>query len=356
LLQACDLCARIGNQYALLTAQLFLARVFASRGKLHQAFDVDEGLIKANGQIPILCLAHYDLATIHHEWNNLQKAGEHFEQGFALSQRSNNMEFQQAGHLLRAILMHALGEDAEAISAHAKAEALARDFPAVIRSRVAAFGVQMALARDDAQMLARWEPQLDAEVDAHLFYRFMGLTRPRLLLAQGKKEEAAEVLRVIYETASQPGWGYGMLVVRILQSLAAKNKNDAMQFISDALRMGKPEIFIRSFVDAGSGIVPVLQEAARRGIEAEYAGRILNAMGAGRSSVARVQAGLVEPLSEREIEVLRLVTAGMSNRAIAGKLVISPGTAKTHIHNLCGKLGARNRTEAAMKAKELGLV
>ena len=68
------------------------------------------------------------------------------------------------------------------------------------------------------------------------------------------------------------------------------------------------------------------------------------------------QGSLVEPLSEREIEVLRLVTAGLSNREIAEKLFISPGTAKTHIHNLCGKLGVRNRTEAAMKAKELRLV
>jgi DNA-binding NarL/FixJ family response regulator len=64
---------------------------------------------------------------------------------------------------------------------------------------------------------------------------------------------------------------------------------------------------------------------------------------------------LPEPLSERELEVLRLVMAGMSNREIAAKLFISAGTAKTHIHHLCGKLGVRNRTEAAMKAKELNL-
>jgi ATP/maltotriose-dependent transcriptional regulator MalT len=67
-------------------------------------------------------------------------------------------------------------------------------------------------------------------------------------------------------------------------------------------------------------------------------------------------ASLIEPLSERELEVLRLLTAGMSNREIADKLIISTGTAKSHIHNLCGKMGVRNRTEAAMRAKELGLV
>ena len=65
---------------------------------------------------------------------------------------------------------------------------------------------------------------------------------------------------------------------------------------------------------------------------------------------------LAEPLSERELEVLRLVVAGLSNREIAVRLFISPGTAKSHIHNLSGKLGVRNRTEAAMRARELGLV
>ncbi len=65
---------------------------------------------------------------------------------------------------------------------------------------------------------------------------------------------------------------------------------------------------------------------------------------------------LADPLSEREIEVLRLVTAGLSNREIAARLYISLGTAKSHVHNLCGQLGVRNRTEAVMRARELGLM
>jgi LuxR family transcriptional regulator, maltose regulon positive regulatory protein len=163
-------------------------------------------------------------------------------------------------------------------------------------------------------------------------------------------------LKAIHEKASHSGWGYGMIVVCILQSLAAQAIDEAMPFISEALRVGKAENFVYSFVDAGPGLVPVLQEAVRRGIEAEYAGRILSALGAGARGEPQIQAGLAEQLSSREIEVLRLVTAGLSNREIARKLFISPGTAKTHIHNLCGKLGARNRTEAAIQARELGLI
>ncbi len=356
LMQACDLCGKTGNHVAWLTAQSFLGKVAASRGKIHQTAEMAEALIRTGGQIPILCLAYGDLATIHHEWNNLQKAWEYLEQAFVLSERSGNVEFQQALHFHRAVLAHAMGDDAGAMTALVKADRMGRDFPAVIRSRTAAFGVQLALFRNDPSMLSHWSAQVNAEVDAHSFYRFMGLTRPRLLLALGKKDEAAEVLTAIYESASQPGWGYGMIVVRILQSLAARNMDEAMQFLSDALRMSKPEGFIRSYVEAGSAIVPVLQEAARRGIEPEYTGRILSTLGEYQHGETRTQAGLVESLSEREIEVLQQVAAGLSNREIAGKLFISPGTAKTHIHNLCGKLGVRNRTEAAMRAKELNLV
>jgi LuxR family maltose regulon positive regulatory protein len=356
LLQACELCGKAGNTFALLTAQIFLARIPAAQGKLHQAAGMSEELIRAGGQIPILCLAHYDLATIQHEWNNLPKAMEHFEQGFALSQRSGNVEFQQAGHLLRAILAHAQGDDTGAMTALAQADAMAHDFPVVIRSRTAAFGVQLALARNDSQMLAHWSAQVNAEVDAHSFYRFMGLTRPRLLIAQGKKDEAAKTLKAIYQTASESGWDYGMIIVRILQSLAAKTTDEAMQFISDALHIGKPEGFIRSFLDAGSAIIPILQEAARRGIEAAYVSEILAGAGEKAKWTGAGAESMIEALSGREMEVLRLVTAGMSNREIAAKLIISTGTAKTHIHHVCGKLGVRNRTEAAVRARELGLV
>ena len=256
LAQACEMCAKAGNVFALLTAQIFLARVPAVGGKLHRAAAMSEKVIQDGGQIPILCLAHYDLATIHLEWNDLPEAMEHFKQGFALSQRSGNVEFQQSGHLLQAILAQALGDKAGALAALAEADALARDFPAVVRSRTAALGVQLALARNDPQMLAHWSAQVNAEVDAHSFYRFMGLTRPRLLIAQGDKAEAAKILSELSETASSAGWNYGLLVVRILQSLAAKKTDDALPIHGRCLTHGAPGRFHSQFCGCGQGDYP----------------------------------------------------------------------------------------------------
>ncbi len=356
LLQACRLNGQSGNVYALLTARIFLARVAAVRGQLRQAAASLEQVLQTGGKIPILCLAHFDLATLYYEWNDLNRAEQHLELGEALSLRSGNVEFQQSGCLLRAILAYARGDEPNTLAALAEARTLAREFPAAVRSRVAAFGVQVALARRDERELADWELLAEVEADAHSFYRFLGLTRPRVLIAKDQKQQAACLLQEQFAAASKSGWGYGMVAVRILQCLAAGNRLDALAHLRSALEMAVGEKFIRSFVDSGSAILPYLQEAARDGIHPIYVGQILAAMGSAARLVVQEPEALVEKLSERELEVLRLVTAGLSNREIAQNLVISPGTAKTHIHHVCGKLGVRNRTEAAMRAKELGLV
>jgi len=132
---------------------------------------------------------------------------------------------------------------------------------------------------------------------------------------------------------------------------------DDKETIFDALRAGAVGYLLK---DVGSAQLAesirrtargesILDPSVAAKVVAEFS-RVSSLVTAASSEV------LAEPLSEREIEVLRLVTVGMSNREIAQKLIISAGTAKTHIHNLCGKLGVHNRTEAAMRARELGLV
>jgi hypothetical protein len=101
-------------------------------------------------------------------------------------------------------------------------------------------------------------------------------------MARGEKEDATEILNALYETASRAGWGYARLKVRILQSLAAKSPDQAGHFLADALNEGRSEGFIRSFVDSGVDVIPLLQEAMSRGTEAEYVQQILSAMGAAR--------------------------------------------------------------------------
>ena len=117
-----------GNQYALLTAQIFLARTLVSQGELWQPAELYQQIIRQGGEVPILALAHYDLCGIYYEWNDLMKAGEHQEKGLALCTRSGNVEFQNSGHILKALLFLAQGRHQEALAEVEISHMLSRDF------------------------------------------------------------------------------------------------------------------------------------------------------------------------------------------------------------------------------------
>jgi LuxR family maltose regulon positive regulatory protein len=109
-------------------------------------------------------------------------------------------------------------------------------------------------------------------------------------------------------------------------------------------------------VDQGKTLTPLLRKAARRGIAPDYVARLLVAM-AGRSGVTpAVTQPLIEPLSERETEVLRLIAAGLSNKEIAEMLVVAVGTVKAHTSSIYRKLDVGGRTQAVARARELKLI
>ena len=221
--------------------------------------------------------------------------------------------------------------------------------------RFADLQVQIALRQGDLESAQSLVPQLTADIDNHPFYRFLGLTPARVYLAQGNKEEAASQLANAVKIARENDWGYGLIAGLVLQALAAETNSAAMEFLGQALSLAHPQGFMRTFADAGKPMIALLKEAARRGLYPEYSGQILAVIGE-TIETATASPALVEPLSEREMEVLRLVAAGLSNRQIAGQLVVSLGTAKTHIHNIYGKLGASSRVQAIARARELDLI
>jgi LuxR family maltose regulon positive regulatory protein len=149
------------------------------------------------------------------------------------------------------------------------------------------------------------------------------------------------------------------------------DRERAWTALERALGLAQPEGFLRIF-DQGTAFTHLLAEAAQRGICREYIGHILAAIGTqeaagvgrenepGRQNAAgRLRGsgpGYIEPLSGRELEVLRLMARGASNQAIAQQLVITVGTVKSHINHILGKLSAHNRTEAVAQARGLGLL
>lgn len=351
--EARDLAARVDNYYAGLTAQIFLARTLASQGSLRQAEEGLKKTLKYGGEIPILVLSHYDLSCIYYEWNELGKAWTHLTQGLDMCTRSGNREFGNSGHMLKAFLFMAQGNMLGALSEVETSHALAEEFGPAARARSMACHAEIALAMGDVETAARWVAQMPEKVDAHSLYRFVDLTHIRLLLAQEQQAAAREALSDLLDQAVSAGWGYASVALRALAVAAAESESAAEELLSEALQLSHSEGFIRTYVEVGRTLIPILKEVARQGTLPEYVGQILSAYD---KKPDRPKLPLVEPLSARELEVVRLLAAGLSNKELAKELVISVGTAKSHVHNICGKLGARNRTEAAMRAKELDII
>jgi LuxR family maltose regulon positive regulatory protein len=162
------------------------------------------------------------------------------------------------------------------------------------------------------------------------------------------------------ETHGRRGTAIEILVLQALAHRAQGNIAASLGPLSRALTLAEPEGYVRTFVDEGEPMRDLLRHAVAAGVSSAYARRLLSASEVRTGSVSAPQTaagvGLVEPLTAREVEIVRLVAAGMRNQEIADQLVISLPTVKRHIANAYGKLGVDHRTEAVARATELGLL
>jgi LuxR family transcriptional regulator, maltose regulon positive regulatory protein len=236
---------------------------------------------------------------------------------------------------------------------------------------------RLALAQGDVDTAARWVRArgLTAE-DEPRYPRERGyLMLVRVLLAQQAPEQALGLLERLHAQAATQGRTGSAIQVRTLQALARDAIGDergALAALADALALAAPEGYLRVFVDEGPPMAALLRElvgrrqerpAAAAAASRDHLARLVEAFEQAGLPVRHpvrhggvVVAGLVEPLTERELEVLRLLAAGAPNRAIAKELVVTLDTVKRHVSHLFSKLEVANRTQAVTRARELGLL
>jgi LuxR family maltose regulon positive regulatory protein len=236
---------------------------------------------------------------------------------------------------------------------------------------------RLALAQGDVDAAARWARArgLGAEDDPGYPREREYLVLVRVLLARQAPGQAQGLLERLHARAAAQGRTRSVIEVRALQALARAAGGDqagALTDQADALALAAPEGYLRVFADEGPPMAALLRElvgrrqersAAADAVPRDYLARLVEVFEqAGlpvRLPVRRggvVVTGLVEPLSARELEVLRLVAAGAPNRAIAKQLVVTLDTVKRHVSNLFSKLEVANRTQAVARARELGLL
>ena len=346
-----------GNHYARMTALTYLGNIQAVFGHLHQAAELCRQVIQLGGQSPPVAPAHIGLATLYYEWNQLDLAFKEAQIGIEQSQHTGNPLILSDGYRILAVIHQSRGESEAALSTLKKADQLVNSHQVspLARLRIAACHVQIALVQENLNAAQFWAEQVTEPVDSSLFDPCLGLTPIHILLARHKKTEAAERLNDLYDTACHKGCGAGMVGVRLLQSLASETSTEALHFLQEALKIAQPEGFVRTFVDKGEPIKALLERMKSQGGELkEYILTLLSAFEeTGKRSAPQ---SLVEPLSERELEVLGLLEQGMSNGEIARRLVVTIGTVKSHVHSIIEKLGVSSRTQAVAQARILKLL
>ena len=189
-----------------------------------------------------------------------------------------------------------------------------------------------------------------------------------MLLAQGRPGQALALADRLHAAAAAAQDRTGSLIeTGALRALALAGIGDeagAVTALATALMLACPQGYVRVFADEGPAMAALLGRliaAQRTGQEAAdvplgYLARLQQAFNAGHPAPTPVNSGLIDPLTSRELEVLRMLAAGRSNQAIAGELVVTLDTVKKHVGHVLAKLGAANRTEAVARARELSLI
>ena len=360
---------------------LALADIRIEQGRLREAMSTyEKGLQLAMEQtergalvLPEAGDMYVGMSEIEREQGDLEAAAQHLLKSKEQGEHTGFPQYPYRRNVALARIRETEGDLEGALELLQEAERVyVSDFFPNVRP-VAAMKARVWIMQGKLGEALTWarERNLSAEDDLSYLREFEHITFARLLLAQYKREGADGYLRGalgllerLLKAAEEGGRTRSMLEILVLQSLARRMQGDiapALAPLERALRLAEPEGYVRLFVDEGMPMAELLREAAKQGITPNYVHRLLAAFGeTGKAGEAEGRTSstqsLIEPLSERELEVLRLLGTELSGPEVAHELMVSLSTMRTHTRNIYNKLGVDNRRAAVRRAEELHLL
>jgi ATP/maltotriose-dependent transcriptional regulator MalT len=372
----------IGQPYLTLIASWDLGRVQAARGQLRAAAAtyrraLEFGAQAGPGAGPAVGVAHLGLAEVLCEQDELDAALDQVTEGLKRCRQLAYPLPLSAGLAALARIRQAQGDRTGALAAIAEAgevgpspEVVDLFNPAPVQR------ARLLVADGEVEEAARWVATRGLGPDdeaSHVHEREL-LVLARVLLAQQRPQQALGLLRRLGALAERQRRTDGLIQIRALATLAlqaARDQDAAVAELIGALALAAREGYVRVFVDEGAPMAALLGKlltarAAPAAVAGElppdYLARLTEAFEQAGQVVLRqsrrdaVPPGLVVPLTSRELEVLQLLATGRSNRAIGDELVVSLDTVKRHVTHILDKLEVANRTQAVIRARELGLL
>ena len=370
-----------GHLAVYLSAIHYLADLRMLQGRLGEALAIYQEAVQhvAEQEGPVFAgIERIGVGDLLREWDDLESASGYIHEGLRLAEAGGDFVFLRDGYIARARLEQAQENPDLALAFIQKAEqTVRRSQPSWDTALVEAWRARLWIVQGNLPAAERWAQTcgLSIEDDAGKyrldFVREFGhLTLARVLLAQDRLDEAGRLLERLLQPAQSARRMGRVIEIHVLQAQALQAQGQAaqaMKTLGQALSLAEPEGYIRTFVDEGAPLAELLM----RGVECKawseprliaYAGKLLSHFGlpvpglADQFVVRGLQFGIIEPLSERELQVLQLVAEGASNQEIAGELMVSVNTIKTHLRNIFGKLQVDSRIQAVVRARVLRLL
>ena len=372
-----------GEGYLAVRVGCDLGQVQRTRGHLGAALATYrlglESAGEAGRQLPHLGMVHVGLAEVLYERDELPAAHRHATQGVALCQQLAYTQPLASGLGMLARIRQAQGDLAGALETIGQARRVKLSPQVVsLHNPIPVWWARLLLARGEVAEAAQWTRERGLGVTDEPGYPREGeyLVLARVLLARQEPDQALTLLEWLYAQAAEQQRTGSVIEVRALQALALAARGDqiaGLTALAEALALAGPEGYVRVFVDEGVPMARLLarlavaqrsgQDTPRATVPPDYLDRLARPFQPGGAPAARPATrvaagaeGLVEPLSDRELQVLRLLAAGRSNRQIADELVVVVDTVKKHVGHILDKLGAANRTQAVARARALDLL
>lgn len=385
---------QIGNFTITVLALCHLAELHIVRGQLHEARAFyEQALERARDgrghRLPIAGIALVGMGYLLREWNDLETARRYLIDGIELA-ATWEQTGTFTGHISLALVEQALGDQEAARAAIRQARQVVMGFEGmeVAAIVVGVYQARLWIQQGDLNAVIRWaeERRLEERIEGgeleegsrtvpFLYAALEYLAYAEARIALGQPDEALAVLSPLLLVTETGGWTMFVIETLVLQSLAFQalsDVNQAMCCLERALSLAEPEGFVRVFVDRSTPMASMLKQileaqqnegqALSRATTPDYVRRLLDVFGKGKeaqpgeSLLPPTTPTLVEPLTKREEEVLRLLATDLTSTEMAQELVLSVHTVRSHIKSIYAKLNAHSRYEAITRATEMNLL
>ncbi len=353
------------NLHMVIIANSNMAELLMEQGQLLKSADtLTQSLqmaVRPDGQrSPLAGKLYAVLGKLAYEHNQLNEADQYLHQSIDLCRQWGDADFHVIGCAMLARLEQARGNPEEAGEAMREAEQLAGKHSLSLRRNIQLMS-EMArywLTQRNLEKLSQFVQKNSLSIKDEIPYQrgpeYVILLRT--LLVRDEYEAALALSRRLLKQAESAGRTGLVIEILILQALAFQGKKEtesALAVLEKAVTLAQPEGYVRVFLDESEAITRLLCQLRSRRIGSGYAAVLLSGIEKTSGMTQPSMQLLIEPLTTREVEVLKLIEAGQSNQDIADQLVISMPTVKRHISNIYAKLGVKSRTQALAIGKEL---